>query len=216
MRRPGSPSSAIRRITNVDPAGRRAMKSLLRAVRLLLITAAVLLLTYSAFVFADAGIFERAKNAELNRGLNTAGLKRTALSLPVLPSDAGLIGRLEIPRLALSVIVMEGTSAKNLRRAAGHIIGTALPGEPGNIGVSAHRDTFFRPLRNISKNDSITFTTRKGEYRYRVLSTVIVSPDDVAVLAAGADDTLTLVTCYPFYFVGPAPKRFIVRAQRVI
>jgi sortase A len=128
----------------------------------------------------------------------------------------GLIGRMEVPRLGLSAIVMEGTSASILRRAVGHIEGTALPGQAGNAGLSGHRDTFFRPLRKIEPNDIITLTTTEGEYRYRVLSTSIVGPDDVAVLDSTEDEILTLVTCYPFYFVGPAPSRFIVRAERVI
>ena len=127
----------------------------------------------------------------------------------------GMIGRMDIPRLGLSAIVMEGTSTVILRRAVGHISGTALPGQPGNVGISGHRDTFFRPLRKIEPNDIITLTTIGGEYRYRVLSTRVVGPDDVAVLDPGENETLTLVTCFPFYFVGPAPDRFIVRAQRV-
>ncbi len=126
----------------------------------------------------------------------------------------GLIGRIDIERLGVSVIVIEGSSPTVLRRAAGHIEGTALPGQPGNVGISAHRDTFFRPLRNIRKNDVITLTTPNGEYRYRVLSTQVVNPRDIAVLSPNGDQVLTLVTCYPFYFVGPAPKRFIVRAAR--
>ena len=127
----------------------------------------------------------------------------------------GLIGRIDIPRLGLSAIVTEGVGTKNLRRAVGHIPGTALPGRPGNIGISGHRDTFFRPLRKIRRDDIITLTTLLGEYRYRVVSTRIVRPDDVAVLRTSGDEILTLVTCYPFYFVGPAPYRFIVRADRV-
>ena len=94
------------------------------------------------------------------------------------------IGRLEISRLGLSVIVIEGTGTTTLRRAAGHIAGTALPGEPGNVGISGHRDTFFRPLRNIRKNDIITLTTLLGEYRYRVVSTTIVGPSDVERIGA--------------------------------
>ena len=128
----------------------------------------------------------------------------------------GLIGRIEIQRLGLSAIVVEGTTSTTLRRAVGHIPGTALPGQPGNIGISGHRDTFFRPLRNILQNDIITLTTLLGEYRYRVVSTRIVGPNDVAVLDPSQDEILTLVTCYPFYFVGSAPDRFIVRAERVI
>ena len=126
----------------------------------------------------------------------------------------GLIGRIEIPRLGLSASVMEGTSTTTLRRAVGNIAGTALPGQPGNVGISGHRDTFFRPLRNIRRNDIITLTTLLGEYRYRVMSTRIVRPTNVAVLDPTGNEILTLVTCYPFYFVGPAPSRFIVRAER--
>jgi sortase A len=83
------------------------------------------------------------------------------------------------------------------------------------VGITAHRDTFFRPLRNIQRNDVITLTTLRGESRYRVVSTKVVSPDDVAVLDSNGGEFLTLVTCHPFYFVGPAPNRFIVRAERV-
>jgi len=112
-------------------------------------------------------------------------------------------------------MVIEGVGTFALRRAAGHIPGTALPGQPGNAGISAHRDTFFRPLRNIRQNDVITVSTLLGQYRYRVVSTRIVSPSDVEVLDQSKDEALTLVTCYPFYFVGAAPDRFIVRAERV-
>ncbi len=126
-----------------------------------------------------------------------------------------LIGLIKIQCLGLSVMVIEGDSTAILRRAAGHIPGTAQPGQPGNVGISGHRDTFFQPLQNIRTNDVITLTTLLGEYRYRVISTRIVSPYDVAVLKADRNQVLTLVTCYPFYFVGPAPDRFIVRAERV-
>jgi sortase A len=112
--------------------------------------------------------------------------------------------------------VVEGVNRLILRRSVGHIPGTALPGQPGNVGISGHRDTFFRPLRNIRRDDVITLTTLLGEYRYRVVSTKVVSPSDVEVLDPGKNEILTLVTCYPFYFVGLAPGRFIVRAERVI
>jgi len=102
-----------------------------------------------------------------------------------------------------------------LRRAAGHIRGTGLPGHSGNIGIAGHRDTLFRPLQNIRQDDVIMLTTLQGEYRYRVVSTKIVKPSDVDVLSPDGQEILTLVTCYPFYFVGPSPDRFIVRAERV-
>ena len=127
----------------------------------------------------------------------------------------GLIGRLEIPRLGLSAILIEGDDPKTLRRAVGHIPGTPLPGQPGNVALTGHRDTFFRPLRNIRANDVIVVTTLQGEYRYRVVSTRVVSPENIAVLNSSGGEILTLVTCYPFYFVGAAPDRFIVRAERL-
>lgn len=132
---------------------------------------------------------------------------------PLLP--ASLIGRLEIPRLKLSVMVREGADGKTLHRAVGHIPGTALPGFAGNVALAGHRDTFFRALRDIKKDDTIEFETENGTYRYLVESTDIVGPRDVGVLAASHRDTLTLVTCYPFYYIGSAPKRFIVHATQV-
>ena len=126
----------------------------------------------------------------------------------------GLVGRIDIARLGVSVMVMEGFDGKTLRRGAGHIPGTALPGQAGNVGISAHRDTFFRPLRNVRAGDVISVTTLDGEYQYRVVSTKVVSPRDVSVLDSTGGEVLTLVTCYPFYYVGAAPERFIVRAVR--
>ncbi len=126
-----------------------------------------------------------------------------------------MIGRLEIPRLNLSVMVREGADEGTLSRAVGHIPGTALPGNVGNVGLAGHRDTFFRALRNIRADDTIELETTAGTYRYAVKSTRIVTPRDVSVLQASGGETLTLVTCYPFYYVGSAPKRFIVRATQV-
>ena len=83
------------------------------------------------------------------------------------------------------------------------------------MGVAAHRDTFFRPLEQVRVDDVIVFTTPAAQYRYRVVSSRIVDPADVSVLDGGEREILTLVTCYPFYFVGPAPNRFVVRAERL-
>lgn len=126
--------------------------------------------------------------------------------------DGSLIGRLQIERLGLSVIVLEGVGAGALRRGAGHIPSTALPGGTGNVGLAAHRDTFFRPLKDIRQGDRIVFETVDGTYRYQVEWTQIVLPEDTYVLDDPGSPVLTLVTCYPFYYVGSAPKRFIVRA----
>jgi len=176
----------------------------------LLFTGAALLLGYCGFVAADAGIFQRRESRALEHLLeNTRALR------PPASAARGLIGRLEIPRLGLSVVFVEGDDPKTLRRAVGHIPGTPLPGDPGNIALTGHRDTFFRPLRKIRPNDIIVVTTLQGEYRYRVVSTKIVDPDNVSVLDPSDHQILTLVTCYPFYFVGSAPDRFIVRAERI-
>ena len=145
-----------------------------------------------------------------------AGQSATPAAVAIsLADNGGIVGRMEIPRLGISTIVMEGTTASTLRHALGHISGTPLPGSPGNVGVSGHRDTFFRPLRHIETNDVIALTTTVGTYRYRVLNTEIVNPDNVAVLNPTSGEALTLVTCYPFYYLGPAPQRFIVHGQRI-
>ncbi|HEY6343583.1 MAG TPA: class D sortase [Bryobacteraceae bacterium] len=129
--------------------------------------------------------------------------------------ENGVIGRLTIPRLGLSVMVREGVASKTLSLAAGHIPGTALPGERGNVAVAGHRDTLFRSLKDIRKDDVIEFQTLDGRFDYEVGSTEIVTPKDVGVLQPGREDELTLVTCYPFYYVGSAPDRFIVKAREI-
>jgi sortase A len=124
------------------------------------------------------------------------------------------IGKLEIPRLNLSVVVLEGVEENTLRLAAGHVPQTSLPGRPGNVAIAAHRDTFFRSLRHIQNNDLIRLTTNEGVFEYVVDWTRIVKPTDVEVLAPTDKPSVTLVTCYPFRYVGSAPDRFIVRARQ--
>lgn len=180
----------------------------------ILFTGAVLMLGYCGFVLADTLLFQQGEQVKLDHLLvDRKANPSTALSVEAM---GGLVGRIEVPRLGLSAMVVEGTGATSLRRAVGHIRGTALPGQQGNVGISGHRDTFFRPLRNIRRNDMIGLTTLTGEFQYRVVSTRIVAPSDVTVLDASGGEILTLVTCHPFYFIGPAPDRFIVRAVRII
>ena len=173
----------------------------------------------------DAWDFQQRESRTLQQLLDTrqgpsAGslqfIPATSTPGPPAIATSGLIGRIEIPRLQLSAIVIEGDDSKTLRRAVGHIIGNPLPGQTGNVALTGHRDTFFRPLRNIRRDDTIVVTTLQGEYRYRVVSTQVVGSNDVAVLDPSLTEILTLVTCYPFYFVGAAPERFIVRAERII
>lgn len=121
---------------------------------------------------------------------------------------------LRIPSLGLEVPVYAGTSTATLNRGAGLIEGTALPGgDRGNIGIAAHRDGFFRPLQGIKSGADVYIDTVRSSRRYRVTDVRVVAPQNVAVLAHTARPTLTLVTCYPFHFVGTAPQRFIVRAE---
>ncbi len=188
-------------------------RKILRWTQRLLFAGAVSMFGYDGFVLVDAWVFQNREDRRLDYMLTNRHSDST--ETPGMPATGGMFGRIVIPRLGLSVVVAEGVDNALLRRAAGHIPGTALPGQGGNIGISGHRDTFFRPLRNIRQLDDIVLTTLVGEYHYRVVSTVITSPSDVAVLDPGKNEILTLVTCYPFYFIGPAPKRFIVRAERV-
>ncbi len=137
------------------------------------------------------------------------------IPVPPPPVEGSLIGRMEITRLALSTIVLEGDSNQVLRKAAGHIPGTALPGRAGNVAIAGHRDTFFRALRSIHKGDDIALETAASTYHYRVDSTDIVPPKDIQVLKPSGQPSLTLVTCYPFSYVGSAPKRYIVHAHQI-
>ena len=120
---------------------------------------------------------------------------------------------MEIPKLHLSAVVFQGTDSSVLDDGVGHLEGSALPGQNGNVVLAAHRDTFFRSLRNIKRGDLITVTTPSGIRQYSVDSTEVVSPTDISVAYPTPKPTLTLITCYPFYYVGHAPKRFIVRAR---
>ena len=202
---------------------KQSLKKLLRWSQRGLFACAVALLGYCAFVVVDTRVFQERESRTLQLLLEDqhamGDLPRAKLlsppKIPPASATSGLIGRIEIARLGLSVMIIEGDDGKTLRRAAGHVPGTALPGQNGNVGVTAHRDTFFRPLRNIQMDDVITLTTLQGVYHYRVVSTKVVSPQDVEVLESAGGAVLTLVTCHPFYFVGAAPNRFIVRAERV-
>lgn len=197
--------------------------------RLLLLIGLVCLGTV-AYAYFDARLTAREEGRRLDAAIRERNEQRqhapagarpaaetdsfSGLSAPAQPAvkleEGELVGRLEIPRLGLSTIVLEGVEARTLRRGAGHI-----PGTVGNIGIAGHRDSFFRSLKDIGKNDIVTLTTPEGTSRYQVEWTRIVAPEDTEVLADGGTPELTLVTCYPFYYVGSAPQRFIVRAQRI-
>jgi sortase A len=199
------------------PARRRGWKSLERA----LLVIAILSLGYYSYVSAEAYLYQAFETRELDAILKSAPPVRApagaepAVAARRAPMPEGsLIGKIDIPRLGVSAIVRAGSDARTLRLAVGHIPGTAYPGERGNIGLAGHRDTFFRKLRSIRRDDVIQIATPEGTYSYRVDRTSIVNPDDVWVLDPIDHDVLTLITCYPFTYVGAAPQRFVVRAVR--
>ncbi len=205
---------------------KKLLRRTLKWPRRALFACGIVLLGYCGFALVDAWIFQRRASQDLDRQIRAQ--RAESQSRPPLQSSTspragpaaapvadGLVGRITIPRLLLSVVVIEGVSKTALQRAAGHIPGTALPGQAGNVGVAGHRDSLFRPLKDLRIKDAIQFSTLKGNFQYEVESLRVVEPDNIAVLAASGENVLTMVTCYPFYYVGPAPKRWIVRARQV-
>jgi sortase A len=167
----------------------------------------VLALGYAGFVFADSHVYQ---------SLEMKKFKRTGvLSEPHILAEGDVIGEIQVPRLGLDAIVVQGDSPASLRRAVGHISKSALPGELGNVVLAGHRDTFFRSLHDIRPGDTIEFSTSEHSFEYRVDSIQVVAPNDIQVLEPSTGRHLTFVTCFPFHFVGPAPKRFVVRAREV-
>jgi sortase A len=162
-------------------------------------------------------IYQSVHNQEFDRSVRKRGLgpeSRPAKRPPAL-RNGEVIGRLIVPRLHLRAIVREGAGEDTLAVALGHIPGTALPGPTGNVGVAGHRDTLFRALREIRQDDLIEFETLHGNYSYRVRVMKVVNPKSVGVLQASQSPEITLVTCFPFHYLGPAPDRFIVQASLV-
>ena len=200
------------------------LRRILKWAQRALFVCAVLLLGYTGFALADAWMFQRRESKDLDRLLRDQRAAsegkpqpQSSASPKIAPAAApdGLIGRVEIPRLRFSAVVVEGIDRRTLRRAVGHIPGTALPGQSGNVGLAGHRDTFFRPLKDLRIKDEVQLSTLKGSFKYEVESLRVVERDNVGVLAPTGEKVLTMVTCYPFYYVGPAPKRWIVRARQV-
>lgn len=163
----------------------------------------------------ESGAEQPVPDAGAPAGETAAGGEEGPAETAPPPEPGSLIGRIEAPHLDLSAIVLAGIEPGLLRRAAGHVPGTSLPGDGGNVAVAGHRDLHFGPLRDVAAGDEITFTTPSGVHRYRVTSTEVVDPQDTHILNDRGRDELTLVTCYPFSYIGPAPQRFVVRAEHV-
>jgi LPXTG-site transpeptidase (sortase) family protein len=201
---------------------RARRKTLLQRIERLLWLVAAATLGSSLFLIVEGQIYQIYLNWEFEDALDAQQLlastrKRTAHTLRSASDSARAaarpyLGRLDIPRLGMSIMVMEGVDDQTLRRGIGHIPETVLPGQSGNSGIAGHRDTFFRGLAGIRRHDEITVRTLDGAYDYVVDSIRVVDPDAVEVLNDFGYPMLTLVTCYPFYRVGPAPQRFVVQA----
>jgi sortase A len=186
---------------------------LLGWVRWFLLIAGALAVCYVAVTLLHARFYQEAANNTLQQQMQSRE-QHKANPPAVVAKEGDLLGHIEIPRLGLKVAILEGTRSRTLRLGVGHINGTALPGQPGNIGIAGHRDTFFRGLKDIRPSDEIQIQTATGLSDYEVDWVKIVPPDDTAVLAPSAESGLTLVTCYPFYFIGAAPQRFVVHARK--
>ena len=201
----------------------RPPSSGLSRLRGLLFVLGLVCLGYFAYTWADQKLYQSYQNWAFDQ--QRAG--RPAASMP-LPADGSVIGRIVIGRLNLSEVVRQGVDEGTLKEAVGHVPSTAMPGQFGNFAIAAHRDTLFRGLKDIKIGDSITFESQAGNFRYEVAATKIVKPTNVTVLrpdggglihsenaAAAPPKLLTMITCYPFYYVGSAPQRFIVQAKLV-
>jgi sortase A len=189
----------------------------MKTLEYLLLAIGAAFLGWCAWTLGESRLYQNA-----NRSRFSSHETRPALpaSLPA-PSrravaDGTAVGRIDIPRIGMSAIIAEGDGEATLRIAVGHIPGTAFPGRGGNVGLAGHRDTFFRALSRIRVHDEIRIAGEGGIATvYRVASTAVVEPSDVSVLESGPLPSLTLVTCYPFHYVGAAPKRFVVKATRI-
>jgi LPXTG-site transpeptidase (sortase) family protein len=186
-------------------------RMLLSAANLLVVTG-LAALVWCGIALVRTRVYQEERAAALDREILFRPIN--ALSNSTL-TEGALLGSVSIPRVGVSSVILEGTDDRTLALSVGHIPGTAAPGREGNIALAGHRDTFFRGLQNIRSRDAILLTTLTGTQLYEVESTRVVSPDDVYVLDDIGRPLLTLVTCYPFTYIGSAPKRFIVQAHPV-
>ena len=171
--------------------------------------------SYRAEAFRDRHVAALEEEESEASGASSPAADVLPASMP--PEDGlgpdGVVGVLEIPRLGVSEVVAYGDTDETLDVAIGHLPDTPLPWIGGNSVVAAHRDTHFRPLRDVRTGDVIRLRTRRGVFEYVVKDRLIVDPDDVWVMAPSESPRLTLITCYPFNYVGSAPQRFIVQAD---
>ena len=182
-------------------------KYILRGACYFFLALGILALGYAGFVYADSHAYQAIEMKKFEQA--------ALLSEPHILAEGDVIGEIQVPGLGVDAIVVQGDSPASLRRAVGHLSQSALPGEWGNVTLAGHRDTFFRPLRDIRLGDEIRFKTPERNFDYVVESIEVVAPTDIQVLETSTGHDLTFITCFPFYYVGPAPKRFVVRAREV-
>ncbi len=202
----------MRVIIEDHPAPRASGGRLLSWLEAALKIGGVALLGFCLFAYLDLWVYQGLNAFTLEKGVTLAGARPQA-RIHYQPGQA--MGWIEIPRLGISAIVAHGNDTRTLLRAVGHIPGTAFPGERGNVGLAAHRDTFFRALEGIENSDRIRLVMPDRILAYQVVDVGIVPPSRVDVLDPTPDSSLTLVTCYPFDFIGSAPYRFVVRAHQL-
>jgi LPXTG-site transpeptidase (sortase) family protein len=192
---------------NSTKAASSASRNILRGACYFFLAFGILSLGYAGFVFADSDRYQALEIKKFEQ--------QGRLSEPHLLVEGEVIGEIQVPRLGLTAVVVQGDSPATLRHAVGHMAKSALPGEWGNVALAGHRDTLFRPLRGIQVGDEIRFKTIEQNFKYVVESMEVVAPTNIQVLKPTSGHDLTFITCFPFYYVGPAPKRFIVRARQI-
>lgn len=191
---------------NASPRARGLVLIFIRWSSFVFLLAGLVTTAYAVYLVADAQIYQAVQLHRFNH--------RVPLSEPRVPVVGEVLGQIDVPRVGLSAVIVHGNSSTVLRRGVGHLPETPMPGEWGNVVLAGHRDTFFRPLRQIRPGDVIRLRAGGETFAYRVESTDVVFPTDVQVLLPSNSRSLTLITCFPFEYVGAAPNRFIVLAEQ--
>lgn len=190
------------------------MRSVLIFAQRLFLWLGVAALAYAGGTAVYASAYQRYESRKFDKEFASLAITRAEIGEGAAGLREGdIVGKLNVPRIGISVMVLQGIERNTLIAGAGHVPGTPLPGSDGNVTIAAHRDTFFRKLEGILPGDSIQLGTMDDSYEYVVDSIEIVDPEDTKVMESRGRSELTLITCYPFYLVGPAPKRFVVHAR---